>query len=191
MNNVRRHTLDVIRYTSSFLRSSFIIHHYKLSILFTSVLILAALIISAYQCTRHRPSGYDDKKPFPSLKWPETHRALGRMYMAVNNWQNAAAEFEKALHTDPKNPDLLAELGISLMRLEKWDEARQLFIEEMQLKPGDPEPLLRLASIEEARGNTPDAIRLYNRALMLTRKGRFNADIKEILKRLKGKEADQ
>lgn len=115
----------------------------------------------------------------------EIHEALGRLSVVSGDLDEAAARLLRAIESAPNNAELYGELGIVYMKMKNWEEAKKAFVKQMQLKPGDAEPLLRLASLEEARGNTQDAIRLYNRALMLDKKGRYKATLEQILKKLK------
>lgn len=116
---------------------------------------------------------------------PEAHEALGKVSANTGDWNEAIARLTKAIESSPEDAELYGELGKAYMKIKNWEEARKAFIKQMQLKPTDPEPLLRLAELEEARGNTRDAIRLYNRALMLDKKGRYKATLQQILKKLK------
>lgn len=116
---------------------------------------------------------------------PEAHEVLGKLSANSGDWNEAITRLLKAIETSPDNAELYGELGKAYMKMKNWEEARKAFIKQMQLNPTDAEPLLRLAELEEARGNTRDAIRLYNRALMLDKKGRYKATVQQILKKLK------
>ncbi len=115
----------------------------------------------------------------------KAHRAMGMLLFGEGDFSAAAEEYEKALLYSPA-PDLeiLADLGIALMRAGRWNEAMAVFQRERDLRSSDPRPYLRLALLEEKKGNIAKAKAIYTKALELDRSGKLRPEIEAILKRL-------
>jgi len=62
------------------------------------------------------------------------HR-LAILYDRTGNAKRAAAEFQLALKEDPKNPDLINDVGFYYYNRGRWAEAEQYFRQTLQLKP--------------------------------------------------------
>ena len=59
----------------------------------------------------------------------------GVVLLAQQKWKEAAAEFQQAIHSNPKNSQAYAGLGVALTRLGNTDEAETAFNEAIRLDP--------------------------------------------------------
>ena len=116
---------------------------------------------------------------------PDLHRALGIMYMQEEDLESAAKEYQKAVQlSKTPNPDMIADWGIILMQAKHFQEARDAFERERQIRPTDPRPYMRLAYLEEKAGNILPAKFYYEQAQRFDVDGKYKADIEASLKRL-------
>lgn len=80
---------------------------------------------------------------------PRTHRAAGTIGFATRDFTGAAAHFRRALELNPKMSNAHAFLGLSLIQLSRFDEARILIAKE----PSAMFRLTSLAVLENRVGN--------------------------------------
>ncbi len=68
------------------------------------------------------------------------HRARrARVYVALKQWQDAAAEYRKALEVDPDQAELLSGIARAEMELRMWESATQWLARVVKMTPGDRE----------------------------------------------------
>lgn len=60
---------------------------------------------------------------------------LANIYFDAQNWSGAAQAYQRLLELRPPNPDVLSDLGVSLQRLGRSDEALAMFGRAQQLAP--------------------------------------------------------
>jgi tetratricopeptide (TPR) repeat protein len=92
------------------------------------------------------------------------HRALGEVYSESRDWQNAVAEFQKAIERQPNNSDLYEAIGDSYERLSQFDEASQAYETELKLSPHSPIALYNLGKIQVERGDAKRGVTLLRQA---------------------------
>jgi Tfp pilus assembly protein PilF len=120
--------------------------------------------------------------------FPETLAAMGFYYREKGDNDRAIALFEKALSIDPENWGAHNFYGVTLFRMERYDEAMTHFQAAIRVNPLNAQSLTNAGALEFSRGNV-DAARKYfeqaidstpryaqahfNLAMILTREGRF------------------
>ena len=87
-------------------------------------------------------------------------------------WDQAAAQFQKALDEFPENPKALSSLGLALFELQRYDESLHVFQKAAQAAPTDPVPLEKVGKLSERIGDTREAIRSFMKAAELYLKNR-------------------
>lgn len=98
---------------------------------------------------------------------PEAHHALGKVYLAQGNFDQAISEFQQALSGGRNQAQVYNDLGVAWMEKGEFNQSLDSFNKALQLD-----------------GNLPDA--LFNRALCYEKQSRFaeaKADWTEYLKR--------
>lgn len=60
---------------------------------------------------------------------------LGNLYFDVQNWSGAAEAYGRFLDLEPERPDVLSDLGVSLQRLGRAQEALAMFDRAQELEP--------------------------------------------------------
>lgn len=90
----------------------------------------------------------------------ESQIGLGQLYMQKGDFTVAAEWFEKARKQQPKNLDVLMDLGLCRLNLNDTAAAEKLFHQALAVKPDTAEALFALASVAwGARGDTPAALK--------------------------------
>jgi tetratricopeptide (TPR) repeat protein len=92
------------------------------------------------------------------------HRALGESYSESKDWENAIAEYRKALEKQPNNPDLYEALGEGYQRLIRFDEASRAYETELKLSPHNPIALYNLGKIQVQSGDARRGVSLLREA---------------------------
>jgi len=92
------------------------------------------------------------------------HRALGEIYSESRQWENAIAEYQKAIEKQPNNSDLYEELGDGYQRLGKSDLASHAYETELKLSPRNPVALYNLGKIQVQRGDPQHGVALLRQA---------------------------
>ncbi len=82
-------------------------------------------------------------------------------------WDKAAAAYQKALDESPDNPKALSSLGLALFELQKYDESLQVYQKAVLAGPTDPVPLENVGQLSERLGNNLEAVQSYLKAAEL------------------------
>ncbi|MFA4986341.1 MAG: tetratricopeptide repeat protein [Candidatus Brocadiia bacterium] len=115
------------------------------------------------------------KEYFPALF------LLGKAQVMKGNYEEAIGNFEKALAVNPKDPEMLRNLGFCYFKLSRWGESRRIFEAILQRDEKDAYALSCLGFIAASTGILDEAIKLYKKA------GEYdpnNAYIRDQIKRL-------
>jgi tetratricopeptide (TPR) repeat protein len=95
----------------------------------------------------------------------------------------AALERQRAVDSNPDNADLLVDLGLTLKRMGKVEDAAKAFEEAERLNPRDPRPSYQRATIAMEQGHTDVARATLTRFLGLA-PSRMKADLDDAHRRL-------
>lgn len=101
-------------------------------------------------------SEYIAKKPEDAT----AHLDLGYAYTALEQWDNAIAEYRKAIELDPKMSDAYRNLGLALLR-SKPAEAVEPLRQYVKLTPGEGQPRFFLGLALEGSGQYAAAIEQF------------------------------
>jgi tetratricopeptide (TPR) repeat protein len=80
----------------------------------------------------------------------------------------AAGHYEQLLELQPRNPEALAQLGVALFNLGRYEEAERCYRESLEINPMSAATLCNLASV--LQGDPPEAENYLRRALKLNPK---------------------
>jgi CHAT domain-containing protein/Tfp pilus assembly protein PilF len=97
----------------------------------------------------------------------QAHHAMGRFYLARKSFEDAIAEFEASLKTDPNNASLHSDLGAALMEKIELEASRKSG-QDMRMLDRSLEHLNRAIELD---GSLLEP--LFNRALLRQRLGQF------------------
>jgi tetratricopeptide (TPR) repeat protein len=92
------------------------------------------------------------------------HRALGEVSSESRDWQNALAEYQKAIERQPNNSDLYEALGDTYQHLSRYDDASRAYETELQLSPHSSNALYNLGKIQVERGDAQRGVSLLRQA---------------------------
>jgi tetratricopeptide (TPR) repeat protein len=86
--------------------------------------------------------------------------------LRAGKFEQAVPEFRTYLATQPDDPDILRELAVVLTRLERYDEAEEIYVR-LRATSDDPRPTLQLARLRRDRGQPERSLDLYRDLLDL------------------------
>jgi tetratricopeptide (TPR) repeat protein len=92
------------------------------------------------------------------------HRALGEIASESRQWDNAVAEYQKALDRQPNSPDLYEALAEGYQHLSRFDEASRAYQAELKLSPHNPIALYNLGKIQVQNGDAQRGVALLRQA---------------------------
>ncbi len=98
---------------------------------------------------------------------PSTHRQLGFALLNLGLFDEAVAEYRKALQWMPEDPDMLNELGYALVYTGKSDEAISLYNKALHIAPDDIDIRLNLGLTLINSGRFQEAAKEYEKILLL------------------------
>jgi tetratricopeptide (TPR) repeat protein len=98
---------------------------------------------------------------------PELHVAMARLYEESDRKADAAKEYELALKSGGKDPQILAACAQHKARIGEFDEAIKLYERAIRLAPDDPALLNDMALCFARRQRLPEAISYLTRAIQL------------------------
>ena len=93
------------------------------------------------------------------------YRLQGQMDEDAFKYNDAAAQFEKAIAIAPGQADLYESLGREYQRLNRMELAAQTYKKELTLNPADAVALYDLGSVEVERGNAREGVPLLQKAI--------------------------
>ncbi len=100
---------------------------------------------------------------------PYTHFQLGYAYAGLKRWEEAKAEFSRAIALDPKMAPAHLNLGLVLMDTSPG-EAAQAFLQTADLEPTESRPRFLAGVALEHSGKFVEAIEQYRAALAISPK---------------------
>jgi tetratricopeptide (TPR) repeat protein len=83
-------------------------------------------------------------------------------------WAQAAVHYEQLLELQPRHPEALAQLGLALFRLGRYEEAERCYRESLEINPMSPSTLCNLATVLQS--DPPEAEKYLRQALKLNPK---------------------
>lgn len=101
-------------------------------------------------------------------RYPESSRAhvnLGLALLNCGELDQAAKEFEQALHLDPTQYLPAASLARVRILQGRLEEAEEILLQLKQAHPDDPRPLMNLADVAARRGQFEEAVHLWKEVI--------------------------
>ena len=98
---------------------------------------------------------------------PYVHFQLGYVFSGLEQWDQARAEFERAIELDPKMAAAHLNLGLVLMDRDAT-RAAQAFRQAAELQPAESRPRFLAGVVLERSGQLSDAVAEYRKALELS-----------------------
>jgi tetratricopeptide (TPR) repeat protein len=92
----------------------------------------------------------------------------GYKFLSQGAFAQAAVHYEQLLERHPHNPEALAQLGVALFSLGRYEEAERCYRESLGINPMSAETLCNLATV--LQGNPPEAEKYLRRALKINPK---------------------
>jgi tetratricopeptide (TPR) repeat protein len=93
------------------------------------------------------------------------HRALGEIAVQSKQYEQAIAEYRKALEKQPNDPDLYQVIGDCYQHLSRSDDAAQAYQAQLQISPNSPVALYNLGKIEVQKGDAERGVTLLRKAV--------------------------
>lgn len=103
----------------------------------------------------------------PGVFSAEDHFLRGNSYFETGQYQQALAEYNRALELRPDHPGTLYNRGVALVGLGHYDEALADLNRALELRPDDPNILNSRGSTMGYLGRYEEALADFNRALAL------------------------
>jgi len=107
--------------------------------------------------------------PTPTAEAPaaEDHFELGNQYAQSGQFDQAIAEYEAVLETDPENVSALANLGVVYYHTEQWDLAKAQYERALAVAPDDADLHSNLAAVHVQKNELDAALDEYLKAVEL------------------------
>lgn len=99
-------------------------------------------------------------------KFFHAHKLLGDIYFEERDFDEAVAEYGKALVIDGRDVTLLNNLGLALMNLERYKDALNFIEKAVMLSPGDINFRYSLASLYRDMGMLEESAAEYKRIIL-------------------------
>lgn len=96
-----------------------------------------------------------------------SHQLLGIHYNAIQQYEDAAAEYRKAVQLAPNFAPAYNQLGYALRAAEKNADAEAAFRRYVELIPNEPNPYDSLAELQMKMGRFAESIESYQKALSI------------------------
>jgi tetratricopeptide (TPR) repeat protein len=95
------------------------------------------------------------------------HIEQGKAFYAENRFEDAIAQYDRALKTEPTNPRAWYFKGAALTKLQQFDPALTAYDRALQLKPDFAEAWFGKATIHAKQQNLTDAIAAFDHAITI------------------------
>ena len=106
---------------------------------------------------------------------------LGNLYYDSQKYQNAVTYYEKALKLDPKNYDVMTDLGASYFALKQNDKALALFQQVTAEKPDQAMAWFNMGIVYQAKNDTPNMKFAWERFLAVQPTGNLADQVRSQL----------
>jgi tetratricopeptide (TPR) repeat protein len=111
----------------------------------------------------------DDSAPGRSDRAKVQHLlAQGNGCLTKGTWAEAMVHYEQLLELQPRHPEALAQLGLALFSLGRYEEAERYYRESLEINPMSASTLCNLATVVQS--DPPEAEKYLRRALKLNPK---------------------
>jgi tetratricopeptide (TPR) repeat protein len=97
----------------------------------------------------------------------QAHQLLGLHYFAIQDYDPAIAEFQKAVQLAPAYAPAYNQMGYALRQAGKYEEAEAAFRKYTELIPNEPNPHDSLAELLLKMGRFDESIESYRKALSI------------------------
>jgi tetratricopeptide (TPR) repeat protein len=118
-----------------------------------------------------QPKAADSSDSAPRRVGPANIRHLleqGNRCLSKGAWALAAVHYEQLLELQPHNPEALAQLGVALFGLGRYEEAERCYRDSLAINPMSASTLCNLATL--VQGDPPEAEKYLRQALKLNPK---------------------
>jgi len=134
--------------------------------------ILDNFLNSSYAIRRYVNAFFSALRSMGSLAFDHDNSSkqiyrMALIYVLESEFEEAIAEFDKAIELNPSNPDYHNDKGIALYELGKYEEAIAEFDEAIELNPNNPLYHNNKGVALEKLGRYQNAIEEYNKAIEL------------------------
>src|SRR3989344_1322705 len=153
-----------------------------------TALILTGILVFAYSVrTIMRNAEWQTPKKLwlatdrVSPRSPKVHNNLGDIYSQEGNLQKSAEEFSKAILLSPEYTDAIHNLGVTYIKAQRYDLAKQALLRVLQIDPYMAPAWVKLGALEFGEGNNDKAIEYFENALKADPN---NKDAKKLLERI-------
>lgn len=99
-------------------------------------------------------------------KESEFHYKMGLSFLNEGNTQMAFVQLQKAYQLDPEDKNILNSLGLVYLQLEKFDDAKEMFLKAIAIDPQFSDAYHNLGVTFMRKGQIKDAIDSFNKALL-------------------------
>ena len=115
--------------------------------------------------------GAEDKEPFPSLQQFARGQTAQLSYCGTQNYDTAAAAYQKAIATGFANKVWLAEahhkLGLAWVGTGQHEKAKSEMLQSLAIRPNTPEILNNLGTVYSKLGDKANALASFEKAVTL------------------------
>ena len=122
-------------------------------------------LLPLYQPNDDQGDDVDEDENRRRREFSSLHQFLGAMMFDKQRYEEAAANYRKALDLFPGGLGLLRELLRTQIKLDDHDGAAETLSEMLKIQPNHHEHLANLARVRVKQGRPDEAIELYERSL--------------------------
>jgi len=102
--------------------------------------------------------------------------ATGRLLERQQDYAGALRKYQRTLRYDPGTLSVVQAIIVQAVRLKRFDEALYYRLKEVELGAADPVELEGLGDVLASKGDLPQAVKLYERALAVRGQAERTAD---------------
>ena len=116
---------------------------------------------------------------------PEENIQLANFLFDNHRFQEAINYYQKALRLDPRNVNVIVDVGVAYFNLQNYQEAEKYFQRALEIDPEQPNALYNLGIVRAQLGDMQGVIEVWNKLIKVAPESQLARNARQMLEKKK------